>query len=35
MNVMLSTEPNERGVVAWGTKAVIKIQKEARSKLLE
>jgi hypothetical protein len=35
MNIMLSTDPSERDVVAWGTDAVRKIQKEARYKLVE
>ena len=34
MNVMLSTDPAERGVVAWGSNAIRRIQKKARANLL-
>lgn len=34
MNVMLSTDPSERSVVAWGDYAIQKIQSEARNTLL-
>ena len=33
MNIMLSTDPAERSVVAWGDHAVRKIQSEARRTL--
>ena len=33
MNIMLSTDPAERSVIAWGDHAVRKIQSEARRTL--